>query len=275
MSKTIQQKSNHEGWPKARELVEFTGHYTLQAVDRALLNSLYQTAHDSGQMAVRDAEWTIPLADLRPSRHESNDRLRDSLDRLLAVVVTVPYTDPRTGEPRLLKTHLFDFFDISANEGTAAATVRFGLPKELQPVLAGSTRWGRIRAEVVLAMTSKYAIALYELIQARAKMERCVETIPIDQFRAMIGVPPGKLTRGADFQRFVLEIAALEVNGLSDMGVSFSLKRKSESSRSPIVAVTLAWWPKEGEEYRKALRELERPKVGRMARLKGTVEIMK
>jgi hypothetical protein len=54
-----------------------------------------------------------------------------------------------------LKTHLFDFFDLSADEPSERASVRFGLPKKLQPVLAESTRWGRIKAEVVCAITSR------------------------------------------------------------------------------------------------------------------------
>ena len=273
ISKTLRQVSSHEGWPKARELIEFTGHSVLEANDKALLNTLYQIAHDSGQMVVKDAEWTVRLADLRPSKHESSDRLRKSLDRLLSVVVTVPYLQPGIGEPRYLKTHLFDFFDASENEGTAAATLRFGLPKELQPVLAQSGKWGRIRAEIVMSMTSKYAIAVYELVQARREMDRMVETFPLDRFRELVGVPPGKLVRGCDFKKYVIEPAQLEVNGLSDMGVTIEVVRKSpKSPQSPIVAVSMAWWKKEGDEYRAAIQERARPKVGRMARLKGTLQ---
>lgn len=268
-SKTLDQKTNLAGWPKAREMVEFTGHHVLEANDRALLNALYQIAHDSGQMAVKDAEWTVRLADLRPSKHESSDRLRRSLDRLLSVVITVPYKHHSTGEERYLKTNLFDFFDVSNNTGTDAATLRFGLPKMLQPILAMSGRWGRIRAEIVNALTSKYAIAVYELVQARAHMDKCVETIPLEQFRALVGVPPGKLKRGCDFKQYVLETAALEVNGLSDMGVALTVLRKSlDNPLSPIVGVTMAWWRKEGDDYRAAMRERGQPKTGRMARLK-------
>lgn len=172
MARTILQKTNLDGFPKARELIEFTGHHALEAGDRAALNALYQIAHDSGRLAEKDAEWTTPLSALRLSKcHKGNERVRDNLDRLLSVVVTVPYVDPQSGEGRFLKTHLFDFFDVSANETTISATVRFGLPKELQPILATSGKWGRIRAEIVCAMTSKYAISLYELLQARANLE--------------------------------------------------------------------------------------------------------
>ena len=275
-SKTIVQRTNFDGWPKARELIEFTGHHVLEANDRALLNTLYQHAHDSCDMTDTDAEWSIPLADLRASKtHKGNERVRASLDRLLSVVVTVPYVDARTGEDRVMLTNLFGFFDLNAEETTERATLRFGLPKKLQTILALSGQWGRIKAEIVMAMTSKYAIALYEMVQARANLDRCTETIPIERFRALIGVPPGKLMRGPDFKRYALEPAALEVNGLSDVGVTLEVVRKSQNnSLSPIVAVTMAWWRKEGDEYRAAIQERARPKVGRMARLKGTVETM-
>ena len=87
--------------------------------------------------------------------------------------------------------------------------------EKLQPILVRSNRWGRIKAEVVCAMTSKYAIALYELVQLRSHMDRCIETFPIAQFRELIGIPPKTNQRGNDLARFVVEPAVLEVNGLS------------------------------------------------------------
>ena len=82
-----------------------------------------------------------------------------------------------------------------------------------------------------------------------------------------VGVPPGKLLRG---NKRVLDIAELEVNGLSDCSVKIEPVRRNP--RAPITAVTVTWWRKEGDAYRDTLRELRQPKVGRMARLKGTVE---
>jgi hypothetical protein len=43
-------------------------------------------------------------------------------------------------------------------------------------------------------------------------------------------------------------------------------------SRAPITGVTLAWWRKDTEEYRATHQERQRSKLGRMARLRGTVE---
>jgi plasmid replication initiation protein len=266
---TVLQRTNLDGFPKAGELIDITGAHALEASDRAILNLLYQHAHDSGRISQKDAEWEISLGRLRPSRHESNDRIANCLDRLLKVVVNVPHmtTD---GEPRVLKTHLIDFVDLSADESNPRATVRFGVPKKLQPILAESNRWGRIKAEVVCAMTSKYAMALYEMVQLRANLDRCIETFPITRFRDLLGVPPGAYERGNDFMRFVVDPAILEVNGLSDVGVQIDVKRRH--TRAPIDSVTTAWWKKQGDEFRSAMRERDQSKLGRMARLRGKVE---
>lgn len=267
MSQTLVQKTNLTGFPKAGELIEITGAHALGAADRAILNLLYQHAHDSGRLGEADAEWELPMTAIRPSKHESNDRLRDCLERLMRVVVQVPLPDARTGEARVVLTPLFEFFDLPADEGIAGAVVRFGVPKKLRPVLERSNRWGRIKAEVVCAMTSKYAMALYELVQLRSGLDRCLEHFSLERFRDLLGVPPGKLTRGPDFERRVIEPALLEVNGLSDMGVKIELTRAH--SRAPITGVTLVWWRKEGEQFRAVYAERRRSKLGRMARLRG------
>lgn len=268
MASTLGQRTNLVGFPKAGELIEITGAHELEASDRMVLNLLYEHAHDSGRLGEPGTEWELPMAALRPSKHESNDRLRTSLDRLMRVVVTVPFLSAEGNEPRFLKTHLFDFFDLSANEHAASASVRYGVPKKLQLVLARSSRWGRIKAETVCAMTSKYAISLYELVQLRSGMHRCIETLPVDRFRALLGVPPGKLNRGPDFVRYCVEPAVLEVNGLSDIGVQVALVRVH--ARAPITAVTLAWWRKGADEFRATYAEQQQPKQGRLARLRST-----
>jgi hypothetical protein len=277
MSLTTEQKTNYQGFPKPGELIEMTGTHALEASDRAILNLLYQHAHDSGRLLDPNAEWEIPLSAIRQSfsKHESSDRLRDSLNRLMSVKVNVVYMAEATnGEPgsekRVVITGLFDFFDVSAKESAQRATLRYGLPRKLAPILETSGRWGRIKAEIVCSMTSKYAIALYELLQLRANMDRSVETFPVERFRELMGVPPDTYARADNFQRKVIDPAVLEVNGLSDMGVQIELGRLH--SRAPIHSVTVAWWRKTGDDFRASIEERNRSKLGRMARLRGQVE---
>ena len=119
-------------------------------------------------------------------------------------------------------------------------------------------------------MKSKYAMALYEMLELRRNLDRCVETFMVDRFRELLGVKADTYKLGPDFQRFVVDPAVLEVNGLSDLGVKIQLDRKH--SRAPIHAVTMAWWRKSAEEMAAAIQERNRSKVGRMARLRGAVE---
>jgi hypothetical protein len=267
MAKTLEQRSNADGWAKPGELIEITGAgaSALTVTDRVLLNLLYERI--SSRIA-EDEEHVIPLAELRQmiGGHQSNDQLRDSVRRLKSVVVEVEELDSR-GKRQLRFTSLLDEPAVSVEEGDPAAMIRFGITKTMRRILGKSQRWGRIKAEVICEMTSKYAVALYELIQLRRGMERCVETFPIERFRQLMGVPSGKLDRGPDFTRRVLDAAKLEVNALSDMSIDYDVVRKG--SRAPISAVILTWWPKRGDEYRSALAERHRPKRGRLARLRG------
>lgn len=74
-------------------------------------------------------------------------------------------------------------------------------------------------------------IARAELIE---KQTRAKESV----YAALAhGSAPGELTRGPDFTRWVLDIAALEVNGLSDCSVRLEAVRKNP--RAPITAVTI------------------------------------
>jgi hypothetical protein len=269
----LAQKSNAVGFPKPGELIEIVGAHALETSDRALFNILYEHAHASGRISEPAAEWEIPLGHLRQllSQHESNDRVRQSLCRLMSAVVQVPFTND-DGSTRLLLTHLFDFFDIAADEAPGSV-VRYGIPRKLAPILVQSSRWGRIRLEVVCAMNSKYGLALYELIRLRANMSNCVETFQIGYFRSLMGVPPNAYKRGNDFQRFVCEPAMLAVNGISDMQVQIELRRRG-GPRTPIVNVIIAWWQKEGDPLRVAIRELAAPKIGRSARLRSNTSII-
>lgn len=265
MSLTLEQRTNFEGVPKAAELIEITGAHALEASDRAILNLLYQHAHDSRRLIDQGAEWEIPITSLRVSKHYGTDRIPDSLGRLLDVRVCVSYADHETGQQRDLMTHLFDFFDVPS--GGRPGPVRYGVPDKLRPILANSSRWGRIKAELVCAMSSKYAMALYELVQLRGNLDRSIERFTVPRFRELVGVPPGTYERGNDLLRYVINPAVVEVNGLSEYGVRIDPERAHV--RAPITAIMLGWWRKDVGEFKVACHERQRSKQGRMARLRG------
>src|SRR5271155_1113092 len=118
MSLTVKQFTNLNGFPKAAELIEITGAHALEASDRAIFNQLLKIAHDSNRLVEPGAEWEITLASLRraSSKHESNDRVIDSLRRLRRTEVKVTYIDSATGKRRLMETHLLDFTDTEIED---------------------------------------------------------------------------------------------------------------------------------------------------------------
>jgi hypothetical protein len=274
MSLTVNQITNFHGFPKAAELIEITGTQALEASDRAIYNHMLQIAHDSGKLTEPDAEWTVTLASLRRegSRHESNDRIRASLRRIRRTEVVIRYISQRTGKPRILETNLLTFTDTD-EEDSAEATIEYSIPKRLRVILERSNRWGRIRCTVSYAMTSKYAIALYEMLCLRINLHQCLETIDIKKFRELLGVPDGAYDRGLDFQRKVIEPAVLEVNKLSDLSVVINPKRRH--ARAPIDSIVMGWARKSGEDFSEVQKELSRSKVGRTARLKGGIEAIR
>ena len=85
-----------------------------------------------------------------------------------------------------------------------------------------------------------------------------------------MGVPPGAYSDGQDFRRKVIDPATLEVNRLSDMHVDIELRRKH--ARAAIHEVVVAWRKHEGDEFRPSMRERDRSKIGRKARLRDKVE---
>jgi len=273
MSRTIEQRTNFDGFPKAGELIEMTGLEDIEASQRAIANLLYQHAHDSGRIADPTAVFEIPMATMRLalSKHQSGDRLRASLIALMRVIVRVAYLDGMS-EQRIMISGLFRFLDISRRDLATRATLRYGISHELQNVLERSQRWGRVKAEVYCAMRSKYAMALYEMLELRRNLDRCIETFTIERFRELMSIKPDAYRVGFDFERSVVEPAVLEVNGLSDMSVRIDLQRKH--SRAPFHAATMAWWRKSPEELVMVIRERNRSKVGRMARLKGAAAIV-
>ena len=94
--------------------------------------------------------------------------------------------------------------------------------------------------------------------------------LPVERLRELLGVPPGNYERVDNLMRKVIDPAVLQVNGLSDMSVAIEPRRRH--SRAPVHEFALTWWKKHGDEFRAAMQERNRSKVGRMARLRGQVE---
>ena len=90
----------------------------------------------------------------------------------------------------------------------------------MRAIIKDSTLWGRVRTAVIFAFTSKYSLALYELITARINLTHVwQEDFSLQDLRELLGVPDDKLRRMPDLLRYCVKVAELEVTGLADFGV--------------------------------------------------------
>ena len=116
----------------------------------------------------------------------------------------------------------------------------------------------------MLNLSSKYALALYEMVQKRGNLKhKTTEIFTVQELRDLLGVPPDKLGRYNNFKSRALAQAVTEVNGLAEHGVAFAEIRKGKT----VTHIELSWWKKSEEELRESYAEIKRSRIGRTSRL--------
>jgi hypothetical protein len=245
---------------KPGELIEVREMEPLTLQDRRVWNLLMVNAWNR---IAEDTEHVISKSILRGS-HAGTERLADTLRRLMATLVEARII--RDGKICTLRVQLLGP-TIESKDRDGLLRYRF-LP-ELRDIMMHSRHWGRLQAQVMLSLSSKYSLILYEMVQKRANMTMTQEDFSLEDLRRILGVPDGKLTRYQDFRRFVMDPAVAEVAALSDCFVKAT---PIKSGRS-ITGYRLHWMKKDEEGMKRAYDELQRHKAGRRSRLAGTVEM--
>jgi Initiator Replication protein len=136
-------------------------------------------------------------------------------------------------------------------------------------IIRESSQYARLQKQVMFAFSSKYALALYEMVQKRGNLKfKTSEEFPLDRFRSLLGVEPNKLREFKHFKNRAIDPAVLEVNGLGEFGC----KVEPVYTGRKVTAIRLSWWSKNLDERKSTLNELRFSRVGRRARLQGKVE---
>ena len=266
--RTIDQKPNGDEFAKARELIEIRGTGGLSLQDRRVMNVLYANA---GSKLCDEIDHVIGIAELRGT-HKGGERVTDSIRRLMKTLVEVPTKDGK-GAPATKLVQILSDSTVTDDENSPAGQVIYSFSRKMREIIKDSTLWGRVRSAVVFAFTSKYALALYELITARINLKHMwQEEFSVEDFRALLGVPEGKLKRIPNLLQRVIQPAVLEVNGLAGFGVEIEPIRTGGQLRGLVTGFRVAWWPKDIPDLQAAYTELKRVKIGRLARLRRKVE---
>lgn len=258
--RTIDARPNAETLVKPGELVDLVEVTPLTLVDRRIYNQLLEHAWDSIDKPVTHV---IAKSSLRGS-HNSNDRVGESIERLMTAIVRVAVS--RDGEPAIERVQL-----LGGNVETLRrdGLFEYEIPARLRKIIKNSVVFARLQREVMFALTSKYALTLYEMVQKRGNLRwRASDRFTLAELRGILGVPKGKLTTWSNLRLRAIEPAVREVNQLSLYMVEVNPIKTGRS----VTHVELRWWKKDGAGQGAAERELQFSKVGRKARAGGKVD---
>ena len=246
---------------KPAELIDIDGATGLTLGARRLYNQLI--AHAFGpDMGKEGQEWTIQLGELRGS-HRGNERVEDSILALMKTIVTVRMPNSLTRRVALLGGN-----DMGEPD-RAHGTLTYSFDKRLVPLLRESSVFGKLELAVMHAFTTKYGLALYEALARRVRLKsKFFEDFDLPAFRELLGVPADKLDTFSNLKLRAITPAVDEINAIASFGCKIDPIKVSRK----VEQVRVWWWRKDIEALKEAYAELNRPKVGRKARISGETE---
>jgi hypothetical protein len=247
---------------KPGEIIGIPGMEGWSLADRRTWNMLLVNAWGD-RLEDPTADFEIPLRELR-GLHDSNDRVRDSLEKLQKTLIAARMADGSRLTVQMLGGCNIDD-DMRIN-----GQLKYDFHRKLVPLLRRSEIYARMEIKVLSSFNSKYGVALYEALALRINLRRTVEDIDIETLRQWLGVENSKLDRYPDLNRFAIQPAVKEVNSLSPYSVMIEPIKRGKK----VVSVHITWAKKEpfSPAEQAAAREVNRSKVGRAARINGQVE---
>lgn len=231
--RTLDARPTEHSLVKPGELVDLVEMTPLTLADRRIYNLLIENAWDAIDKPVTH---TIAKERLR-GNHNSNDRIGASIERLMASIVRVKVT--WEGETAIERIQLLGSnIEYERSDGL----LHYEIPPRLRRIIKNSRIFARLQKEVMFALSSKYALTLYEMLQKRRNLTwRDHEDFSIDEIRDLLGVPRGKLTNWTNLNNRAIVRAAEEVNRLSDMVVAFEPLKTGRR----VTGVRMRWWAKD------------------------------
>jgi hypothetical protein len=259
--RTLQLMPRNNEAIKPAELVQVTGHHELTLNARRAITILWHSAHTQGIEEGKD--YSIEIDQLKPDGHKGYEMVEEAIEALMRTLLTVTMLDGKTRRVQFLGGNDLDAPDRSAG------VLTYSFDKRLIEILKNSAVWGKIAIPVLMAFTSKYAVSLYENIAQLSNLtHKTSEDYSLEEFRNLLGVPPGKYKSFGELNQHVVKPAMAEVNALAAFGLSILPIKLGKKVKD----VRVGWWRKDAQSLGASWEEIQRTKLGRRARVAGLAE---
>lgn len=137
---------------------------------------------------------------------------------------------------------VYGFIAVGRIDFEDVGKIRYKFDDEFRKIMAESDLYAVLDYRTSLALSSRYAHRLHDMVALRAGRERTAERFSVDEMRQRLGVQTGRLTEWADFRVRALETAISEINQSSRFEVSYRITKKD---RRKTTEIELSWKVKE------------------------------
>jgi hypothetical protein len=248
---------------KPKELIEWLGAESLTLTDRRRFNLMLINAWPH---IAEDTTHEIPKAALRGS-HKDNEWVDETVNRLMDLKPRVEVS--HKGRRFLQIFHILELTETEIDdENQWRGILRYSFSRPFRNVMKNSTQYAQLKKEVIYKLPSKYALALYEIVAKRINLNKTSEVVDLKTFRQWLGVEEGKLAKWIHFRQKAIDPAVRAVNALAEFECAAEPVKRGQK----VVGVMLTWKKKSVAAKVATLREHGVSKVGREARIAGTVE---
>jgi hypothetical protein len=255
---TLKAKVDDSSLVKPGELIDIIESTPLKLHDKQLFNELLANAWNK---IGEGKSHRIHKNELR-SIDKNRSRLNGSLDRLSGTFIRTTVTRD-DGEPYKRRLNFLAHIDDAISDD---GWIIYKFNEYAENMMVNSNVFARIQREVMFALSSRYSLALYEILAKRQNLTHTQsEVFELPIFRKMLGVPESKYKLMSHLRTRILDTAFGEVQQLTNIGCAYELIRNRGKGYTHI---KIMWFPKDPSAKSDAEKNRKKPKGQQIAERK-------
>ena len=143
---------------------------------------------------------------------------------------------------------LLDEARVHFREESGDLRISWYFSRSFRRMAADSNHWAILDRQTVFHLGSKYSVLLFQHIASLVNLDHVQsKTFAIEELRAVLAVPAGKLTRFSNMNAWALQPSINEINRLS----RFTLTATPNKVGRAVASVTISWQMKEASRSEK------------------------